>query len=124
MIHIDTHIAIWLYEGLLEKFSNKAKSLLEKEQILISPMAILELELLHEINRYNVPSSILIEELQNSIDLEISDANHNMVITNAKRHKWTRDPFDRIIVANASVDDAFLLTKDKEIHKMFDKAIW
>ena len=38
--------------------------------------------------------------------------------------KWTRDPFDRLITAQAAVDDSPLLTKDDTIHTYYPKAVW
>lgn len=124
MIHIDTHAAIWLYEGTLDRFTNKGKSLLEENQIIISPMAVLELEFLNEIKRIKVSSTIIINELQKSINLHISEAKFIEIINISRTYNWTRDPFDRLIVANAAIDTAPLLTKDKHVHKMCDCAVW
>jgi PIN domain nuclease of toxin-antitoxin system len=37
---------------------------------------------------------------------------------------WTRDPFDRLIVAQAAVRDAPLLTKDRAIRRRYRAAVW
>ena len=37
---------------------------------------------------------------------------------------WTRDPFDRIITAHASLFDAPLLTKDSRIQHYYQRAVW
>ena len=42
----------------------------------------------------------------------------------AERLSWTRDPFDRLIVAQASLAGAPLVTKDRMIRKHFAKAAW
>jgi PIN domain nuclease of toxin-antitoxin system len=39
-------------------------------------------------------------------------------------HRWTRDPFDRIIVAHADVVSAPLLTKDQAIRRNYRRAFW
>ena len=38
--------------------------------------------------------------------------------------KWTRDPFDRLITAQAALDDSPLLTKDDTIHTYYPEAVW
>ena len=38
--------------------------------------------------------------------------------------KWTRDPFDRIITAQAELCGAKLLTKDRTIHNYYVNAAW
>lgn len=37
---------------------------------------------------------------------------------------WTRDPFDRIIVAPASLNHNILVTKDQSILKNYENAKW
>ena len=42
----------------------------------------------------------------------------------AAEETWTRDPFDRVIVAQARLRGAPLLTKDRAIHAGYERAIW
>jgi len=37
---------------------------------------------------------------------------------------WTRDAFDRLIVAQAALDRAALVTRDRLILKHYPKALW
>jgi len=37
---------------------------------------------------------------------------------------WTRDPFDRLIVAHAIKANCNLLTKDEKIRKNYAHAVW
>ena len=46
------------------------------------------------------------------IGLTMGDQNFNAIISRAVEISWTRDPFDRIIIANASLDDSILVSKD------------
>lgn len=45
-------------------------------------------------------------------------------MTHALKESWTRDPFDRLIVANAKAAGAPLITKDERIRKHYRRAIW
>jgi PIN domain nuclease of toxin-antitoxin system len=38
--------------------------------------------------------------------------------------QWTRDPFDRLITAQAASYNQVLLTKDETIRKHYANAIW
>jgi PIN domain nuclease of toxin-antitoxin system len=49
--YVDTHVAIWLAEANLAKFSQKAISLMQNGDVRISPMAVVELQYLYEIQR-------------------------------------------------------------------------
>ena len=48
----------------------------------------------------------------------------NDINENAIKQKWTRDPFDRIIVAQASIHSTKIATKDETIRKNYKHAIW
>jgi len=42
----------------------------------------------------------------------------------AVRQSWARDPFDRIIVAQAALRRAPLITRDADIRADYDRALW
>ena len=46
------------------------------------------------------------------------------LIASASRLEWTRDLFDRLIVAQSSFDGSPLITKDRQIRKHYEAAIW
>jgi PIN domain nuclease of toxin-antitoxin system len=45
-------------------------------------------------------------------------------MASALAESWTRDPFDRLIVARARATELPLLTKDMKIHAHFKAAVW
>ena len=124
MIYLDTHIIVWLYSGELGLFSEKAVELIENNDIFISSMVTLELQYLLETKRINKSPSIIVETLTNNIGLKICTKVFSHVIKESMKHTWTRDPFDRIITANASIGKKILLTKDSHIQKHYSRAVW
>ena len=125
MIYLDTHVAVWLYAGKINLLSKVAQDLIETNNtILISPIVQLELEFLKEINRINVDSALIIESLNLNIGLQICDQKFSHVVTESIHNKWTRDPFDRLIVAQASIKSSTLITKDRLIINNYTKARW
>jgi PIN domain nuclease of toxin-antitoxin system len=46
------------------------------------------------------------------------------VIAESLKLSWTRDPFDRMIVAQAIAGQGKLITRDERIHANFTGAIW
>jgi PIN domain nuclease of toxin-antitoxin system len=87
-------------------------------------MLVLELQLLHEIGRVSVPAQEVITGLVGRIGLRISEAPFGRVVAIAQSLSWTRDPFDRLIVAQAMAENAPLLTKDRLIRQRYKKALW
>lgn len=124
MIYLDTHAVVFVYEGDLGRLSGDALRAIEEEDDLrISPMVLLELELLHEIKRIRTAPRRLMESLANDIGLKICDAPFAAVANKASEERWTRDPFDRLIVAQARLAAAALITRDREIRTHYSAAI-
>ncbi len=124
MIYLDTHVVVWLYAGLTEKFSDLAKSLINAHTPYISPMVRLELKYLYEIGRISELPDPIIADVSHLIGLRICQEDFNRVIGYSLELDWTRDPFDRLIVAHAAVNGNILLTKDNKILVNYPQAKW
>ncbi|HAV63676.1 MAG TPA: hypothetical protein DCY13_15080 [Verrucomicrobiales bacterium] len=124
MIYLDTHVVVWLYAGLVERFSPAARVALEENDLLISPIVRLELQLLQEIGRTSVAPGKIIGVLESDLGLTICPQPFAAVVRQAEKVSWTRDPFDRMIVGQAEAGGSPLLTRDEVIRQNFGKAIW
>jgi PIN domain nuclease of toxin-antitoxin system len=62
--------------------------------------------------------------LSAEIGARICELPFSIVMTTALREKWGRDPFDRLIVAQAKVNEAVLVTKDETIRSNYGLAVW
>ncbi len=124
-LYIDTHIVIWLAEGLTEKLTPVAAHAIESSQVEVSPMVLLELQYLFEIKRIVKPPMALLTQLETLIGLRVSDHPFAAVAHTALFETWTRDPFDRMIVAQARADGySELVTSDARIQEYYSKTIW
>jgi len=124
VIRLDTHVVVWLYTGETEQLSAGAITALEENQPVVSPMVQLELTYLHEIDRLRVGGADILADLARRIGLQLSDAPLDALVETAAALTWTRDPFDRLIVADALVAGAILVTKDRAIHDQTAVALW
>jgi PIN domain nuclease of toxin-antitoxin system len=124
LIYLDTHVVAWLFAGRLDLVPAGARRLLESSAVLISPVVELELEYLFELERTVKPGREVVETLSREIGLGICDLPFPDVIEAALEQRWTRDPFDRILVGQAALRQAPLLTKDDEIRRHYGRATW
>ncbi len=124
MIYLDTHVLVWLAAGELQLFNRSILDRLNSERLMVSPMCLLELEYLYETKRIKQNADAIIAELKGKLELEICPQSFENIIMFSLRETWTRDPFDRIITAQARLENAVLVTKDRSIQKHFKKAIW
>ena len=117
-IYLDTHVVVWLGEGAVEKLSPAASEAIESSEVEISPMVLLEVQYLFEIKR-------IVKAPQTLIGLKVSDHPFPAVARAALFETWTRDPFDRMIVAQARADGySGLVTSDEKIRENYSKTIW
>jgi PIN domain nuclease of toxin-antitoxin system len=124
VIYLDTHVVVWLYAKELTRFTRAGLASLEANEMLISPIVTLELEYLYETGRILAKSRVICDSLEQAVGLRVCDRSFSAVVLASLDQAWTRDPFDRIIVAQAKLADAPLMTKDRAIIKHYRKAFW
>jgi PIN domain nuclease of toxin-antitoxin system len=124
VIYFDTHAVVALYKDI-DLLGEKARRLLKRhDDYAISPIVCLELQFLHEIQQIRHSPRQILRHLDSAIGLTICAKPFGSVIEMAEGLGWTRDLFDRIIVAHASLDLDPLITKDARIHEHYRKAVW
>jgi PIN domain nuclease of toxin-antitoxin system len=124
LIFLDTHVAIWLYSGRLDLFKPKVLQLINDNQVCISHIVRLEMEYLNEIGRINEHPDVIIDALIDEIGLAFSNNSIERIVSQAIHLDFTRDPFDRIIVADAYINNSQLISKDQSIRKNYKYAVW
>ena len=124
VIHLDTHVVVWLYAGDLRRFSPAARRRLDREDLRISPMVALEVQYLHEVGRILENAGVVLSDLARKLGLAQAEGDFSAVAAAALGLDWTRDPFDRLIVAHAALYGATLLTKDRSIRRNYRHAVW
>jgi PIN domain nuclease of toxin-antitoxin system len=123
-LHLDTHVVIWLHGGATNLLPAAARARLSSTAPAISPMVLVELDLLHGIGRVTESALVVQQSLADSIGLTIAEQSFTAVARAASALSWTRDPFDRVIAAQSIAADALLLTGDQVIRAHLDRARW
>lgn len=121
---LDTHVVVWLYDALTEKFSREIRELINESNILISPTVKLELAYLREIRRIRATPELILRELGNTLGLRITSPDFLAVIDVAATLSWTRDPFDRLITAEVMLEKAPLISADTTIMQHYEAVRW
>ena len=124
VVYLDTHAAVFLYAGLTDKLSPAAAAAIEKGTLKVSPMVLLEIQYLREIGRFKHRAEDVVAQLGKSIGLTVCQTDFARIALVATRMEWTRDPFDRLITAQASCQQAPLVTADGNIRDHYELAIW
>lgn len=124
-VYLDTHLAVWLCEGLTRKLSARATTAINENDLLISPAVLIELNFLHQIGRIVHAPLDLAKQLRTQLNVKICDHSFSDIAETALFESWTRDPFDLLIVAHAKSNGySPLVTQDKKIRQHYPQAIW
>ena len=123
--YLDTQIAIWIHDRHFKKLTKDAVRLIESRDLLLSPMAYLELEYVNRLHRVNNNAVTIYARLHSSIGLTLCGLPFATVADFAIQNGWTSDPFDKIIAAQARANqNAPLITSDENIRKHYAQAVW
>ena len=125
--YLDTAVAVWLAQGSLDRISAPALEHLRGAGTdrRMSPAVLLELEFLYEIGRILLPAADIRRKLELEAGVTVCELGFAAVVETALRENWTRDPFDRLITAQARTNAlAWLVTSDRRIREAYPRAIW
>lgn len=116
---LDTHIFIW-WNGNMDLLSSAARSLCEDKgnTLVLSLAGIWEMQIKSQLGKltFNQPLSEIIQSQQhNGVELLSITAEHIYALQNLPAHH--RDPFDRLLIAQANVEQMPLLTADPAFHQ-------
>ena len=123
MIHLDTHVAVWLRAGDAKRLK-PVRKLLESSELRISPFVVLELQALFEIGRLRETGRWIAERLAEDHDVLVHTAALAEATDRALDLSFTRDPYDRLIAGHALAAGASLLTVDESLRAHVSCARW
>ena len=124
MIHLETHVLLWIVSGNDARIPPGVRRLLETAPLMISPMIELEITYLFEIGRVAEPAAVVLARCRPVLDLVTSTASFISIVGAANALSWTQDPFDRLIAGNALADGCELLTADVTMRTHMPSARW
>lgn len=124
-LYLDTPVVVWLYQdGAARLTTRGAEAIDSADAILVSPIVELELAYLYEIGRVTCDPAVIMDTLRRDLELDACRLPFPSVVGVAVGQAWTRDPFDRLIVAQAAHGQSSLLTADRAMLQHYGQAFW
>ncbi len=123
---LDVHALIWFLNGD-DNFSKKSKELIENQKNLklISIATIWEIAIKISLGKFKFELGFKnFVDLINENGFEIIPISIQHTLKVSTLEFIHRDPFDRLIIAQAITDNLTIMTKDEYIEKYDVKTIW
>lgn len=108
VILLDTNALLWLHRG--HSRSDPLRDTFQR--LYVSPASVLELQFLVEAGRLRLRGQATINDLVDDDRWAIDDPPSDRWFATAVEVSWSRDPFDRLIVAHARLRNWRLATGD------------
>ena len=123
---LDTHTFIWFINGD-GRLSTKAKKeiLKSSNSKFISMASIWEMAIKTSLGklRINYPFKEVFNQIEeNGFETLSIISDHTLLVSQLEFHH--RDPFDRLIIAQAIFENMKIISKDESFHKYQVKMIW
>ncbi|MBS1486502.1 MAG: type II toxin-antitoxin system VapC family toxin [Bacteroidetes bacterium] len=117
-VSLDTHVALWWYQNP-KLLSKEALAIMENDEntIYLSTVVVWEIMIKKMNSKIKVPDTIFDDFKVDFIELPIMNTHVSEI---GKLKMIHRDPFDRMLLAQARVEKLTLMTRDKDILKYND----
>lgn len=112
---LDTHVVLWWFEDSPEINDTLDQLLSHQPEVFISPVSLWEITIKAAKGKLGVPDG-LVEAVAKSDFLE-HPIRHPHAIAAGRLPDIHKDPFDRLLVAQAQCDSMTLVTRDGTIPK-------
>lgn len=120
---LDTHALLWWMTND-RRLSRRARETITNEEILVSVVSAWEIEIKRGLARIEADTHAILEEVTGTVGfawLEIGPAH---VVALADLPPLHRDPFDRMLVAQAQLEHVSLISRDREVRRYEVETIW
>lgn len=109
---LDTHMAIWWLSGDARMPAAMRGAIEDAEQATISVVSLWQIAIKQGTGRLHMPSGFVDALLEDFSELPVRSEHVQALRGLPPIH---RDPFDRMLVAQAMVEGSMLVTRDEEI---------
>lgn len=112
---LDTHVLLWWYENP-KLLAGQVRVAIENSDnsVLISAAVFWEIAIKASLDKLTIPKKLFDRIAIDFTELPITGQHTRAVMHLPKLHN---DPFDRILIAQAKMDNLILVTRDNNIHR-------
>jgi len=110
---LDTHVVLWQLGGSRALGERAQREIERAGELLFSVVSFAEIGVKAAIGKLSVPADLREHVLSHGVRLLGLTAEHGLAVAGLPVHH--RDPFDRLLIAQAQAEDLVLVTADERI---------
>lgn len=111
---LDTHVLLWWAVGD-RRLSTEARRSLQEDEVFVSTASLWEVEIKRALGRLEVDINELTTVLVRTEGFTMLDVRPSHVLSLSELPLLHKDPFDRMLVAQAKRERLALVTRDKQL---------
>jgi PIN domain nuclease of toxin-antitoxin system len=121
---LDTHVVLWWLTGEIDRLGNQATKAIADagDTVIISAVVIWEVAIKRQLGKLEAPDDLLEQLERAGVELMPITPRHADYVRNLPPHH--RDPFDRLLVAQAETEGLALVTADAELSRYDIEVVW
>lgn len=113
---LDTHAVLWWLDDPARLSVTAREAITDPDnRVLVSAAVAWEMAIKKSIGRLDIPANL--PEVLSSDNIEVLDINIHHALSVGDLPMLHQDPFDRMQIAQARLEDLTLITRDKDIKK-------
>ena len=118
-ILLDTHVLLW-FSGEPDKLSDTARDALvdNDNRLLISTVSVWEIQIKQQLGKLQLDETldVIISDQQKTNGMDVLPIELSHIYALQHLRNYHKDPFDRLLIAQAQIENITLMSADELIH--------
>ncbi len=111
---LDTHVVLWQLSGARQLGERALEAIATATELAFSVVSFAEIGVKAALGKLNVPDELYAHVRDTGVRVLGLSAEHGLAVASLPLHH--RDPFDRLLIAQARQEGFMLVTADTRIH--------
>ena len=120
---LDTHALLWWLTND-KRLSRRARSTIEAGDVFISVVSVWEIEIKRGLGRIEADTPAILEEVSGTDCFNWLEIRPSHVAALVDLPTLHRDPFDRMLVAQATLERVAVISRDANVRRYPVETIW
>lgn len=108
---LDTHVVLWRFDGSRTLPASAREAIDQSSELLVSAVSFVEVGIKMAVGKLAVPTDFRARVLDSGVEVLPVTADHGLGIAELPLHH--RDPFDRLLIAQARAERLTIVTADR-----------